>query len=100
MRYDTEVFFQRIKQGEYDPTTGDYAPDTVEEVKRYASVTDSGADTINIVYGEIRQGIKTVRLQNHYTEPFDRVRIGNKAYRVDFSKAYRTKHTLVVSEVQ
>lgn len=100
MRYDTEVFFQRIKQGEYDQTTGDYAPDTVEEVKRYASVTDSGADTINIVYGEIRQGIKNVRLQNHYTEPFDRVRIGNKAYRVDFSRAYRTKHTLVVSEVQ
>ena len=27
MRYDTPVYFQLIKQGVYDPKTGDYADD-------------------------------------------------------------------------
>mgnify|MGYP000662402319 CR=1 FL=1 len=34
--------------------------------KRHASVTDTGTDTMNLVYGAIKQGSKTVRLQMHY----------------------------------
>lgn len=100
MRFDTPVYLQRIKPGEYDPNTGNYTPDTVTEVKQYASVTNTGVDTLNLVYGELRQGSFTVRLQNHYTEPFDRVRIGRRVYRVDMSRTLRTKQTFVVSEVQ
>lgn len=29
MRYDTPVYFQKVTQSEYDPTTGDYGEDTV-----------------------------------------------------------------------
>ena len=34
MRYDTPIYFQKITPGEYDPDTGNYAPDSVKE--RYA----------------------------------------------------------------
>lgn len=104
MRYDTPVYFQSVKAGEYDAETGNYGADTVQEVKRYASVTSSGVDTLNLVYGGIKQGSLTVRLQNSYTEPFDRIRIGDednaKFYRVDMSRQQRVKQAFIVSEVQ
>ena len=100
MRCDTEVFFQSITTGEYDESTGDYDEDKITEEKKYASVTDTGTDTMNLVYGAIKQGSKTVRLQMHYKKPFDRIRIGNVLYRVDFERKLRTKHVFVVSEVQ
>ena len=100
MRYDTPIYFQTVKEGEYDPNTGNYAEDTVTEDKVFASVTDSRAETLNLVYGEIKQGCFTVRLQNIYRKPFDRIRIGEKFYRVDFSRKLRLKHIFVISEVQ
>ena len=99
MRCDTEVFFRSITPGEYDESTGDYKADVVLEEKRHASVTDTGTETMNLVYGSIKQGSKTVRLQTHYKKPFDRIRIGNALYRVDFERKLRAKHVLVVSEV-
>jgi hypothetical protein len=100
LRCDTEVFFQSIVPGEYDEATGDYRDDTVSEEKRHASVTDTGTETMNLVYGSINQGSKTVRLQTHYKKSFDCIRIGNALYRVDFERKLRTKHVFVVSEVQ
>lgn len=100
MRFDTPIYFQTVKKGEYDPETGNYAEDTVTEDKVFASVTDSRAETLNLVYGEIKQGCFTVRLQNIYRKPFDRIRIGEKLYRVDFSRMLRLKHIFVISEVQ
>lgn len=100
MRCDTEVFFQLTTPGEYDESTGDYGDDTISEEKRHASVTDTGTETKNLVYGSIKQGSKTVRLQTHYKKSFDRIWIGNALYRVDFERKLRTKHVFVVSEVQ
>lgn len=100
MRYDTPVYFQRITPGEYDPDTGNYANDTVVETLRYASVMNTGEDTLRLVYDGPKQGSLTIQLQNHYEEPFDRIRVGNKLYAVDFSRKLRLKHTFVVSEVQ
>lgn len=100
MRCDTEVFLQSVMTGEYNESTGDYGDDIIYEEKRHASVTDTGTDTMNLVYGVIKQGSKTVRLQMHYKKTFDRIRIGNALYRVDFERKLRTKHVFVVSEVQ
>lgn len=100
MRYDTPIYFQTIKKGEYDPDTGNYAEDTVTEDKVFASVTDSRAETLNLVYGELKQGCYTVRLQNIYKKPFAYIRIGEKRYRVDFSRKLKLKHIFVISEVQ
>lgn len=100
MRCDIPIYFQRIIKGAYDATTGNYSHDTVEEVKRYASVTTPGTDTLNLLYGELKQDALTIRLQMPYTEAFDRIRIGEKVYRVDRSRRLRTKHSFIVSEVQ
>ena len=99
MRFDTPIYFECIQQGEYDTSTGNYGEDTTKEL-RYAAVTDSTTATMTVVYGELKQGSLTVRLQNHYTKPFDRIRIGEKAYRVDRERKLRQKHTFIVSEVQ
>lgn len=100
MRYDTLVYFQKITAGEYDPKTGNYADDTVAENLRYASVMNTGEEKLKLVYDGPKQGSLTIQLQNHYEEPFGRIRVGNKLYVVDFSRQLRTKHTFVVSEVQ
>ena len=100
MRYDTPVYLQKITSGEYDPKTGNYGEDTVEETQRYASIMDTGAVMLKFVYDGPKQGSLTIQIQNHYTEPFDRIRVGNKLYAVDFSRKLRAKHTFVVSEVQ
>jgi len=100
LRFDTPVYFQHIQQGEYNTTTGNYDSDTLTENERYANVSDTGTKTMNLVYGELRQGSFVVRLQNHYTQPFDQIRIGDKRYRVDHKRSPRNKQTFVVSEVQ
>ena len=71
MRFDTPVYFQTIKPGEYDYSTGNYGENIITEEVRWASVTDAGIDTLNLVYGEIKQGVKIVRLQNHYHKPVE-----------------------------
>lgn len=100
MRYDKQVYFQRITPGEYDPDTGNYADDIVEETQRYASIMDTGAVMLKLVYDGPKQGSLTIQIQNHYTEPFDRIRVGENVYSVDYSRELRTKHVFVVSEVQ
>lgn len=100
MRYDTPVYFQRLTPGKYDPKTGNYAEDTVAETLRYASVMNTGEDQLKLVYDGPKQGSLTIQVQTHYTEPFDRIRVGEKVYCVDFSRKLRIKHTFVISEVQ
>ena len=55
---------------------------------------------MKLLYGKISQGSLTIQLQNHYDDPFDRIRIGEKLYTVDMSRRLRTKQIYVVSEVQ
>ena len=100
MRYDTPVYFQTVTHGAYDAGTGNYAADAVTEVKQYADVQSASIDMLKIVYGDIRQGSKTISLQNAYTDPFDRIRIGSRLYRVDYSRQLHVKQVFVVSEVQ
>ena len=99
MRFDTPIYFVRIQPGEYDASTGNYGEDTKEEM-RYTAVTDTGTQTMTIIYGALKQGSKTIRLQNHYTKPFDSIRIGEKKYHVDRERKLRVKQTFIVSEVQ
>lgn len=100
MRYDTPIYFQKITQGEYDVETGNYEADSIEETLRYASVMDTGAQAMTLVYGKIKQGSLTIHLQNQYQKPFDRIRIADKLYQVDSVRNLRVKQCLIISEVQ
>ena len=100
MRYDTPIYFQKIAQGEYNTETGDYGEPTITEMEVYASVMDTRSEMMRLVYNGPMQGSLTIQLQNHYTEPFDRIRIGDLIYKVDYTRRLRVKQTFVVSEVQ
>jgi len=97
MRYDTAVYFREVLPGHYNSTTANYEKDTIIETKRFASVTDSGVETLKLIYGGIKQGSKVLRLQTPYNANFASVRIGSKVYKVDFS---RKNKVFVVSEEQ
>lgn len=99
MRFDTPVYFQKRIRGEYDSEAGDYADDHVEETCVYASVYDTGASSMRLVYGEIRKGSMTIALQNRYEDSFQYIRISEKLYTVDMERKHRIKHTFIVSEV-
>ena len=96
MRYDKPVYFQSVSKGPYDASTGDYGEPAVTEVLRRASVTDSSTETMLNLYGGIKQGSLTIRLQRPYTQPFNSIRVENKVYHVDRS---RWNRVFVVSEV-
>lgn len=102
MRYVTPVYFQTRKKGEYNTNTGNYDPETCDEVKRYASITDTGTETLQLIYGDIKQRALTIRLQRPYDAAFDRIRIGEgknaKYYHVDKSRLH--KRVFIISEVQ
>lgn len=100
MRFNTPVYFRRVTPGEYIAATGNYADDVITEVKRYADVTDVGDETLRLIYSELKQGCKVVRLLRPYKEPFSDIRIGDKVYTVDRSKRPTNKQVFVVSEVQ
>lgn len=100
MRYEKEVYFQKITAGDYDESTGNHNDDSVTETMRYASVMDTKTETMLLVYGKITQGSLTIQIQNHYDEAFDRIRVDDAVYSVDDFRKLRTKHVFVVSEVQ
>lgn len=97
MRYDTPIFFQRVQSGAYDAASGNYGEDTVTEDKRFASVTDTNEDALNVLHGTIKQRSLTIRLQRPYKTPFDTIRVGNDIYKVDLS---RRDKSFIVSGVQ
>ena len=99
MRYDTQIFFQKSSPGAYDTETGNYEVDRIEETLKYASVMDTQTEMLKLVYGSIKQGSLTLHIQNHYKEKFDHIRIGEKIYKVDYTRKLRTKQTFIVSEV-
>ena len=55
MRYDTSIYFQKIEHGEYNPKTGDYEEDEVNNDRRMASVTGTKTEIMKLVYGSIKQ---------------------------------------------
>ena len=99
MRYDTPIYFQKITQGKYDPTTGDYGEDTIQETCVMASVIDTQTETMKIVYGAIKQGSKTIHIQNHYDSSYDFIRINDKVYQTDYFRMLKNKQSFIVHEV-
>lgn len=96
MRYNTAIYFQRIET-KYDSTTGNNGISLLSEDRRNAAITDTGTDTLQLLYGNIKQGALTVRLQRPYDAAFDRIRIGDKQYRADRSRL--RNRVFIVSEV-
>ena len=100
MRYDTPIYFESVSPGGYDEETGNYGEPEVRSVRKLASVISTSEERMMLIYGSIRSGSMTVTLQTAYTEPFDRIRIGQKSYKVDREQKLRQKQAFVISEIQ
>lgn len=100
MRFDTVVSFIKEQPGAYNVLTGDYEDGTPSEENRLANVTDASEQTMQLVYGKLKQGALVIRLQGQDPEPFDYVMIGEKRYRVDSHRRLRRLCTFTMSEVQ
>lgn len=98
MRYDKDVYFQLHTEGVYNERTGNYEAGTLTEEKRHANVMDTQTRMLQIVYGEMKQGSVTVQLQTPYTTVFDRIRIGDIVYKVDYMRTLREKQTFICSQ--
>lgn len=99
MRYDKVVYFCSESKT-YDTETGDYVKGGTIRDPKNASVMDTQADTLKLIYGDIRQGSFTIQLQNHYTDSFDYIEYDGRKYSVDYRRKLRMKETFIVSEVQ
>ena len=110
MRCDTQIYF--ITDGERtlitdhnDPDYGGYAKATPVEAGMLADVTDTKTETQQLVYGKLREGSVTVRLNGHYLEPFDHIRIVNretgvsKLFDVDAFRHLRHRSVFICHEV-
>lgn len=91
-----------MKAGEkvYDPMTGNYKTDDPVKTLVMASVTDTGAQAMNLEYGKIKQGSLTIHIQNYYPEAFDYIEYRGRKYSVDRGGKLRTKGYYIVSEAQ
>lgn len=110
MRCDTQIYFvtDEEKTLVVNPEAdnyGDYEVGEPAEVRRYADVTDTQTKTQQLVYGALREGSKTVRLNGQYREPFDHIRIvdrdtgGSALYDVDAKRILRRRSTFICHEV-
>ena len=102
MRYDRKVWFVNEKESVYDETTGDYTDPVVERIFRNASISTTGEQSMVMLYGKIKQGAYTVRIQNGLEAPYQHIEIdiiGNK-FLIDDRKQLRRDLVLKVSESQ
>lgn len=100
MRYDTKVTFCKETPGGYNPATGDYAASTVRTLNKWANVTDAGADAMQLIYGQLRQGAIVIRIRGAVDPDMDYIMVGGKKYSPDMVRTLRQEQTFTCSEVQ
>ena len=98
MRYDTPVYFRKEKAIRYNPKTGDYDDPEIEETAYMASVVNTRDEYLERIYGKAVSGSLTVHLQNKVPGSFDRIRIKDRVYSVDYVRTLRVKQAFIVSE--
>ncbi|WP_071025990.1 hypothetical protein [Peptoniphilus raoultii] len=81
MRYSDIVKF--VKEEEfYNRDSGEYSVGNIVQTERYADITDTGTEAMNLLYGKVIQGSKTIRIKAKVTEDFDYVLIDKTIYLV------------------
>ena len=98
MRYDTRIYF--VKEGEevYDYDTGDYITTEPIKYEAWANVSDTGTERMRLIYGALKQGALTVRIQGKYDETFDYIQVDGKKYKADAFRTFRNDQAFNLSE--
>ena len=66
----------------------------------WANVSDTGTDALQLVYGQLRQGAKTVRIRGQLSEDVDYILIGELKYSPDAIRTYRQEQVYICSQKQ
>ena len=98
MRYDTPVKFVKTFAPIRTPD-GNYLPGGEESTVRLANVSATGYETLQRIYGEVKEGTTHVRLQHPLNQPFDHIIIDGKKHAVDSAVPSRRRGSYVVVEV-
>ena len=98
MRYSTAIYFVKEGEDEYDYSTGDYVTAGPIKHEVWANVSDTGTERMQLVYGALKQGAVTVRIQGEYEETFDYIEVDDKKYNVDAFRTFRNDQAFNLSE--
>ena len=97
MRYDKKIYFVEEGKDVYDYETGDYVTGEPLKVEVWANVSDTGTERMQLVYGALKQGAVTVRIQGEYEETFDYIEVDDKKYNVDAFRTFRNDQAFNLS---
>lgn len=100
MRYDKTIYFVKNGENVYNYDTGDYEESEPVKIARSANVTDLGYESVKLLYGELKQGAKVVRIVGHHYDDCDYIEIDGKAYLVQLERRLRQETTFQVVEKQ
>ncbi|PCS10403.1 hypothetical protein RU90_GL001324 [Lactococcus lactis subsp. hordniae] len=64
-----------------------------------ANITDLGTERSKVLFGDVKQGAKVVRLLRPYLKNWDFVLIGNDKYKIVTGRQLRLKNTFILQEV-
>lgn len=98
MRYATPIYFVKENEPVYDNNTGDYGDAETIKHEVWANVSDTGTERMQLIYGALKQGAITVRIQGKYEEAFDYIEVDDKKYKVDAFRTFRNDQTFNLSE--
>src|SRR5699024_7752738 len=98
MRYSVPVYFVKETEPVYDYETGDYVDGELFKHDVWANVSDTGTERMQLIYGDLKQGAITVRIQGKYDEAFDYVEVDGKKYNVDAFRTFRNDQAFNLSE--
>ena len=98
MRYDQRIYFVKEGEDEYDYATGDYVTGEPLKDEVWANISDTGTERMRLIYGALKQGAITVRIQGKYDETFDYVEVDDKKYNVDAFRTFRNDQSFNLSE--
>ena len=98
MRYSVPIYFVKETEPVYDYETGDYITTEPIKYEAWANVSDTGTERMQLIYGALKQGAITVRIQGKYDEAFDYIQVDGKKYKVDAFRTFRNDQAFNLSE--
>ena len=97
MRYDKRIYFVKEGEDEYDYNTGNYVTGEPIKDEVWANVSDMGTQRQTLIFGALKQGALTVRIQNKVEQPFDYIEIDGQSYNVASTRTFRHDQAFEVS---
>lgn len=95
MRYENKIYFIK-EESIYNRDSGRYITKEIPIAERWADVTDTGTEAMNLLYGRILQGAKTVRIKTKVLDEFNYIIIDKQRYLVETIKTFRQEQVMYV----